>query len=292
MKTIVSTTKILTGIIAFCAQAHAALILNETFSDNDLTNQALPDSAAWYWVHGNNDGNNTIAVQDGALYVTFTRNTGNPALITYFTPVSLQSVGDSLTVSFTLKTPASFPGGGWPDALRFGFYDSNDSRLDGDRGTWSSTDGAVSSYEGYAVRGPVGNVSGSVAIQGRSTGNNDLFASGTSVDSISYVANTLEANGTCNFSLSLTRTATGIQYSFTYGALTLTGVDTNPSSWQFDTFAIGFLSNAYATDSGFILDDVRIETSSIPEPTATACFLGLLAFALIPVLRRLRAGKK
>lgn len=298
MKTIVSTAKILSGVIAFCAQAHAALILDETFSDNNLTNQALPDSAAWYLVHGNNNGvDHTIAANNGTLKATITtRNTGNPGIIAYFsepgTPIRLQNVGDSITVSFSLTTSSNtFPGGGWGDALRFGLYDSNGNRLTENKSTWALTGGAFASSSGYTVRGAVGNYAdGSVTIQRRTTGNDDLFSSGTNVGSTGYVTGTLNYATTYDFSLSLSRTVNGIAYSFTYGAITLTGEDATPATWEFDTFALGFLSNAYRDNSVFILDNVRIETSSIPEPASVALLLGFLV--MVPALRFLRIHRR
>ena len=280
--------------LAHGQSAKATTLLNDTFADNSRTNQSLTSSAAWYQGGGSNASWNITA----ATGVLQTQNTSgfNPVMTAYFTnsgQVSLlvgQTMSLSFNASFT-ETTGLFKTAG-TRGFRFGIYNSSGgTRQAADQGVptaGSNYSGFQGGYAGYSVFGGFGTFnSGDTvgAYEAAAAGANGLPMGGgsnTALTTTPYVNNTLVGSTNYSFSLSLTRTALGLDYSVNYAGITLSGSDNTSPVTSFDTISFFWLTDALGEQSIFALDNVNV--SVVPEPST--CMLLGLGLGTLCLLRR------
>lgn len=285
--------------LGFAAPVPAQTILNDVFADGSRAEQNLPTESQWF---GNPGSSLTASV--GHLVGTPSA-TGSGNWTTYFSDsfassVNLANVGDvfRLTWVFTLDNVGAANSS---QNFRLAIVQSpNGGRV--------STDATPANqiYAGYAMFGNMaptlgrGNGDNFNVMEWASPGgaNNLLSSSGAYTkiggdDSVS--GNTGYENATTyTYVFTAERTAGGLQLdqSMTGGNLNGTGgltssfLDTTPSTFTFDTFAIR-PSNASAAAGTFDTTQVMVEFIPIPEPTATV-LAGLAVLGLVLGYRRMR----
>lgn len=280
------------GIGLGAGQASAAVYLNDTFSDTDYTSQSLPSSAAW--VYGT-DAASGVSLNASTGSLVLNRSNNHVGIFAYFTasgsPVEL-SVGETITLSFDVafSTTSGASGAAGAAAFRWALLDSGGDRVTAD---FSGTSGGLESgttfsgWDGYKAQS---SVSGSPTSSDRSmitrerTGSqNALFTSAAWTDSGTAITGPQLALGAANVhaaSLSLTRTAIGMDIQASFGGVT-TAVfsDSTPGTTKFDTVAM-FANNIYG--GAITFDNVKVEV--VPEPGT----LGILAIGAIGLLARRR----
>lgn len=269
----------LVSLIAICSIAKASTILDGN----------------WYWVSGTNTSDSSVNESSGSLQISFpTRTNIHSGLVLYFPKISLVKEGDSVVLTFSLTTPSvSFPGGGWGEALYYGLYDSNGDQLTANATTWGSSTGDLfTAYSGYTTRGSVGNTASASIISFQKRPDNSGFVNllfgATTIDSTNYTNGTVQTNSTNTFSLTLTRTSSGLSHTIVYADTSFSGFDSDPVTYEFDTFLLGFYQQAFANGSVFTLDNVSV--LSIPEPKSSVAALlgtGLIATLLARARRKL-----
>lgn len=194
---------------------------------------------------------------------------------------TLSTVGDSITLSggvaFTnLNTPDA-------DQFRFGLYDANgQSGATGWLGYFASNSGASA--------GPTYS-----RLWERGNPNTGSFGSGTGATVIGNVnaspSNTSFVSGTYTFSLTYTRTATGLDITWTLiGAdvtysVSKTVSDTTPQTYTFNR--VGFFTGGTLDADQVSFSNIDVTyTSAIPEPSTFALALGGIACMMAVVRRR------
>lgn len=187
--------------------------------------------------------------------------------------VTLNTVGDSVTLSFRFRytTNGTAPAGG--NNFRFGLFSSSGTPITGDN--TAETDNDIGYYAGI---GSGGTTPATNAIFYEETGGIGNILGGTDRTSIVASTNTglgLNNNSPHTASLTLTRTASGVQLALSIdGAAAITGTDTSTLRTSFDQIAFG---GAFATvGNGEVIDDVQVTYNAVPEPAA----LGTVALAV------------
>lgn len=292
MKNLTITNKTgmaLVFMAGMAAPLHAVVLLNDTFSDGDRTNQSLPGSARWVLVGGGGDTKSS-EVSSGALVTTSSATVTVTAAFAGSGGHSL-SIGETLTLTFDFV--ANFNGVSSADAFRFGIFDSNGSQISSDANGGNGSNASFNQWDGFSFWTPYGNPSDSpqAALRGRTGTDNILWASGanSTLTSSAYPSDTIVNGTTYTGLLSITRTTTGLDITGGMGGLTLThSVLASHASFT-DTFdSISFFAGGspIGATGSFTLDNVTVQIT--PEPSMA--LLSGLGVALL-ALRRSRTPK-
>lgn len=130
------------ALLVSTATAGETKILEERFAANDRTNANLPTTAAWYYSSTTLTTDFTSEITDniaGAL--TMNTSGGGRTLLAQFTPVTLASVGDSLSLTFSFTGTVGSNTGA--RNFRFGMFSSG-------TGSLVSADSFGSAFTGYS----------------------------------------------------------------------------------------------------------------------------------------------
>jgi len=271
-------------LVGFSSSAQAVDLLNDPFTDNERSTQALPSSAQWFLrtstfaaappsfasgysaAHGNHD-------------LPYTNGAGNLAAaahtqLAYFTasnaPITLVNDGDAITLSLSLTMDQIASGA---DLIRFGFFNSALVRLAADdAGNNATTQG----YRGFISRFNPATRAGNFQERTAASPTDQLFGGtfGLLTPATPTLAPALTAGTAFPVTLVLTKVATGIQMDATFNGGTYTFTETSPITLTFDTFAMfgatAVTNFAAAVGSGLTIDDVVVSTNFTPPPPPAA----------------------
>ncbi|HEX6963925.1 MAG TPA: PEP-CTERM sorting domain-containing protein [Lacipirellula sp.] len=299
----------------FCAASYGAVVVNDTWLDGADGDPASPSysengadadadgnvESAWFQGGGGTldpagAGGPFAMIMDGGP-----TGTSSSSWTTYFTPegseVTLTNPGDKLRVTWVFMTNDVNASNGSQN-LRIALVDSPAASRIAANGTPGSA-----AYTGYGVFGNMGETFGHsnpFELVERNVGSAALLSS-----SGAWEDDNLAANGGTNgnagyadnteytFIMELTRNAgnqIGVSASMRGGNLdgvglvSASGIDVDPTSFSFDTFALRPSSAATTTDQ-FNTSLFRVEFVPVPEPGSLGVFL-LGALAVIGRNRR------
>jgi hypothetical protein len=282
-------------ILPFGAAAQTTL-LNDSFVDLDRTNQALPESAAWYYgAHHATAANafTSLNASSGSL-VWDHSNAGNnsfSAIWAYLTPsgspVSLLE-GETIRLTFDV----SFSGGSFStsgNAFRFSLFNSGGNRVSQDFAGTSEAGIAFgttfSGWRGYEATLPVNTTANATAdfiLRERTGSGNGLNTSGnwTTLAGSTVAEPLFAASTTYSGVLEITRVPTGAEVrAGIANVFTPAVIDTASPFLSFDTvqfFSLDSLSHDITLDN--------IQVSVVPEPSSAA----VVAFGAVALLLRRR----
>jgi len=272
--------------------SQAAVLVNDTFSDNERATQSLPNSAAWYIGTVNAALASGYSAVNGNLDLPYISSGAAHTQLAYFTgsgsPIVLANVGDSLSMSVrvTMDEIASND-----TDFRVGFFNSVGSRLTGD---WNGTSTITDGYAGYQARfDPSGYLASFTERTIPNTLGQQLFGGGSTILLTSAAptgGSALTAGTAFNIQFTLTRSSvTQITLNSSINGGTRSVIDPNTILTNFDTIAFfgatNITSGTVALGNGLTLDDVVVTFTPIPEPTTLAA----VACALVLGLGRRRA---
>ena len=252
-------------LLAFSGlRAGATVLMADTFSDGNSTNQALPYSADW--LSGGPTPN--MSVSNGAL--TFRdANSGKATAVAYFTPTELE-MGQSLKLSFNYSFTQTATAN---NDFMFGLYNSG-----GDYATKDDINfRKLANYTGFATSGVFGRDSSTAGLDhielANQTGDNLLSLSDYTVGK-SYIQIGAATPGEIYAaSMQISRTAAGVVVKSQIGDTVMVQTYTNSMFTKFDT--VGIFSNG---DTGtFTLDNVQLDYVGAPEPSA---FVAMMLFGV------------
>jgi hypothetical protein len=267
----------------------AAVLLNDTFSDNERATQSLTGSAEWAFSNsGALNTNASSSASTGAMVYTATTSSAQSATA-YFaasgSPVSLAD-GESITLTFDFSFSSIV---NVDQGLRFGIFNSNGTRFaSGFSGTLqpfsnASVNGPTTGYLAYVNPGATSGTS-TYSVREEFTGGATPFSSTGTVgtnNTAAYLG--LSANTTYSAVFSITRSGANAVLSSTINGVTQSGTDTGASAgFSYDEISIFTGSAVVPTSGTFTIDNVNVTV--IPEPSAA--MLG--ALGVIGLLRRRR----
>lgn len=259
-------------IFSFAATAHAALLLDDSFSDGDRTTQSLPSSAAWY------SGTNGTPLNAAVGSLTFDLSAGSNLLVGYFTPDDSPATlvaGQRITLNYTFSILGGNTTGGY---FNVALLNSNGNRISADNLGISLN--AYKDYTGYASNvTPKSNVNGKIALFKRETSSNTLLnttanppytkldGSDTTISGFRFVDG-ISYTGT--LSIYYDGSNALITQSFSGGSLsgvTFSYTDISPTL-DFDTIAFGIQGGAMSS-----ITFTNINVAAVPEPGESAMAL-------------------
>lgn len=282
------------GALLMCAPAsRAAVIVDDSWADGGRNDGADALDCNWW----TSTASNAIEVSVGSMGLV--SGTSGRGIHSTWTAQTLTNAGDSITATFTFKTPATV-GNNLTNALRVGFFSSLGNaalaaNLSASTGTPNPLYDPLPGYlSAFDVNSSPANVdirrkqtTGTVGQLMSTTNNYDALGSGGSTYAIA-------ANTVYTGTLSITKTATGADITSSLsnasGLLSSFTVSdtTPPSPLTFDMLAFQTTSNAFgssatvnAADNGIDFSNVKIETA-VPEPTS------LTVLCLLPAVLRQR----
>lgn len=290
------------GLIALTAAQAQTTLINDSFNDLDRTNGADENDTQWRLIVGGSTEtlvSNQINVPGGSNYASTgtllvtsrPAATANPHWLATFNSTTL-AVGDSLSLSFTYSSTDT---ASQASGLRFGFYNSGGTSQSADL-PGGSVDALYQDDVGYTLFAPRA-----------ASGNVQLYVKGTNatadITNISTAANTALAGTsaitgstlgsatptTFTATLQLTRTASGYDYTSTWGGANLSASTTNVVTSTFDTLEIfSFLGSSAQVR----IDDVLLTytTASVPEPSSYVAIAGSLG--LVGAVSKRRLGRR
>lgn len=247
------------------ATASTITLLNDTFADGDRTNQDLPDSAAWYF--GSSTAGAGATASSGALVLD---NNGSSTVATtaYFTPIASPRtlyIGDIVTLAFDFSYTGT---GSLTTGLRFGLFDSGGNRLLEDVTTNNGEHTAYDTWGGYSVFAPV-NTTSSLGLYRRSNAQDNTAETPIGTNQNTSIGSALNANSTnntvyTNNTLTITRTAAGVDLLATVAGTTVTASDNSGAYTAFDAVHFWFHPNALNTTA--TIDNVSVTANlAMPE---------------------------
>jgi hypothetical protein len=270
--------------------AHAVVIVNDSFADGGRNNGADPLDSNW-WVSSSLSG---IEVSAGSLGMV-TGSTGR-GIHTIFPTQALANVGDRLVATYTFRTPATVGNAG-AAGFRVGLFDTlGRAGLDADveassgapnplYGYFAATPTPTAALPGYMLDMDVGTGTEDInfrqhdTAQTVSTPTGRLMGTTTGFSNISPsgpdAAYAFAPNTTYTGSLTIRRSsATEVELTGTLGSATHTATDV------FDSASFGMLqfwanSNLFGVsntpgeaNNGIDFSNVRIEFIPVPEPAS------------------------
>lgn len=285
-------------VLLMTSTSHAALIINDSFSDGSRTTQSLPSSTEWY----SRAGTSTASVSGSTLNFDLVAAPDN-GVVGYFTnsgAIDL-AIGQSISLSFdlTVNSPHALSGEG--DRLRFGLMNSGGSRETSDESNFNSVSGTYSNYEGYwALFTPnFGGVRASIqernGTQDALPTTNAMTLLGNTFDT-NDANNNLEPDTTYQYTLEIVRTSAGTNtITATVGGLsgvnTFVQTDVTLPFDSFDTAVISlhdFSDPQHPTEPATLATIGNITvTTSVPEPST----LVMWSLASVTLLMKRRASR-
>lgn len=252
--------------------AHASTtLLNDSFTDNNRTNQSLPDSAAYYLL-GRSSGN--LAASGGQLnWTTGTTST----TVAYFTDSGAITLatGEYISLGFTFQVTGATD---LDQGLRLGLFNSGGTRISGDN-AGSASSPMFSDDTGYFASLNLSNTSAAkFGIYDRSSSTaQNLFDLGTGTTALGFTTGVILADGTpYNGNVTLLNTGSGVQVTITIAGVTITRTDTTSPNVAFDMLAF---YNSNAATSGISFSNISVTV--VPEPRIAAMLaLGALLMGL------------
>ena len=251
-------------------EAHATLLLNDSFLDGDRTTQNLPNSAAWY-----TGGPGTNVSVNSNTGITFAdASAGKATAMSYFTPTNL-NVGDALTLTFNYSFTQTATA---DNSFMFGLYNSGGSFATKDSVGFNNS--IFNSYTGYATSGVFGvdpSGPGRDHIEARDQLGHNLLSIGTYSEGSEYIQSGAATPGEIyTASMKISRTAAGITVQSQVGN---TVMQQNYTQSMFTTFdSVGVFSNG--NTGSFAIDGVKLEYIGAPEPSS---FLTVALFGMMLV---------
>lgn len=262
------------GLTFTALSASASVLLDDDFSSGVRNVQDLPSQSAWF---NSGSGGGTVVTDEELVFAATSRyNT------TYFTDSGAQSlaVGDSLSFTYTVTTASGGVSGN--NLLRIALLNSGGQRLTADNQGKVNT--AFGGYVGYAFwTDPYSALAGKSSIQERNAGiSDDLFATTPTnpwTGLSTQPGTNLSADIPYNGSLTITRTATGVNIVSVLNGVTVSVSDESSAFTAFDTISING-TGGFTANSAF--DNIVVTYTPVPEPSAGWLLGGAgLAFALI-----------
>lgn len=256
--------------LLLASAAEAAPLLSEAFT-------TAP--ASWYYV--NATGSPVVADDSAGIGSGNALNVDHSRVaIAAFAPRTLANIGDSISVTASLRRAASYAsnsGAGYA----LGLYSSNGTPITGVATAATQSDNDI----GYnlAARSATTTHSDGIKVR-RETGTSPFILGGSDLANLgSTVSGYNDRTSTTPFTLSMTitRVANGLEFTGVFGGLvttpnTVTVVDTAPLTYTFDEVVFR------STSGSFYLDNVVV----VPEPATAA----LLALGAVGMLVRRRAA--
>lgn len=254
------------------------VLLDDRFSDGDRTTQNPPTSSAWFY----RGGSGAMSVSDNELHWNI--GTGNAIALTYFsaTPVTL-AVGEALTASFTLRVDG-VGSSLFEDAFRLGVFNSKGVRVTEDYGP-SRFSSVFDNYEGYhGSLDPL--TTANNVFRGFRRGTqvvNDLLTTSSKFLGPSTAGPAWEDDDVFDVVMTAERLANGMQWTVSFGDVTLDVFDEGSTYFSFDTLGIHVAGPAN-TAQHLYLSDVYVAV--VPE--AHSILLGLGGAAMVLWISRRR----
>jgi hypothetical protein len=282
----------LTRLITFsaiCASmvtcAGAAVVFSENFDSIAPTSPGSPaglNAAGWYfrntstsgafWNSGGSTRSFTNGVMTGNSLFNNGGSSGNTVLLKQWTPITLDEIGESLTVSFNaLVTNASLSGTFNVSLLSTSNVVSTNTF--GNSGLNASPIAGATGY-GYLQTASAGGIN---TVSESSSGTTNTLKSSPTIlpvlnDSIVH-----------SYSLSVAKVSTGFEVSFSRdGGIIHSFIDTsNTGNLTLSTLKLGPVQT-------IAIDNVVLSSSLIPEPSTYAALGGLSVLVLAVARRRRR----
>jgi hypothetical protein len=313
-------------VLAAASLCHATALLNDSWTDGDRTNTALPNDSATYVGVSSSDGG-SLSVVPGALKNVM--GTSSRKNWTYFTSdfsvpdgnlnhnaVTHLNVGDTLTASLTFILPNGATSASTSKDFRFGlFLDPTDPRVQTDVN--SDGGGGTNPWQdatGYALQMPLNGTATNASpfqIVKRTTSNTSLLGSSGAFTNAptggSVYSNAANTSYTISLALSMlsasqvdvtatlmqgntvlaTQTVSDLGATFGGTAVAAGGLPGSQSIYRdFDHLFFRMSSNSETSEIDFT--NWKVDLTSVPEPTSVA-ILGLGSIALL-ARRRSRAS--
>jgi hypothetical protein len=271
---------LLAFVAATSLKAAPIVLLDDKFDDGDRTTQSLPGSSRWYYLGGSGSmsaSNHTLNWNIGSGYAS---------ALTYFSaaPIALE-VGDTLTASLTLAFD-NIGATSLANSLRIGLFNSGGTRVSADV-PGSRFNPTFNNYAGYYGNlNPLSTAANTFSAYRRgNTANQDLFTLSSLYLSPSGNSVLFQEDTPLQVITRVTRTATGVAWSFTIGGTTIQGIDVGSSYFSFDTLAL-YVAGPTNTAQNLLLSNINVEV--IPE--AQSALLILLGAGILIMRRNGRAG--
>jgi len=267
--------------------ASAGTVFSDSFSDGNRTS-----SPSWYIAGTTSIGSESVSASTG-WSVTSASSTSAFNIVSYLTaagtPVAL-SIGDSLSLSFTVSATTVPGAASARQGVRFGLLNSGGNQLAADQtnaslSTFTNYSGYSSFYSLQSALDP----SGFTLDQRTSTTSTSLMGGAANTILATASSSTAAANTVYNATLTLQYvSATQMVVSSTVNGNTLTYTASSNLVTSFDTLAL-FLSGQNGTVT---LDNFNVvyTAAAVPEPATNALLLlsGAAAFLVVRA-RRARA---
>jgi hypothetical protein len=222
-------------------------------------------------------------------------------IIGYFTPQTLASVGDKITMTFTVSFNDATGVGNGGDNFRYALFDLNGESAPAAENTAGNGSADTNNFLGYWAGVMTGSGANGSLRERFDTTNNDMFANASATANLvtppitgSNVAIAGQVNGTGTPTLytgvfTITRTASGVDLSGSFsgngGSNTFAASEATPISLTYG--AVGFLNGSGISADQVILRDVDVTYTPIPEASG----LVLMSVAIAGGLARRRRRK-
>ena len=225
-----------------------ATLLNDFFTDNDRTNQVLPDSAQWFYA-GQTVASARLTTSPPLSAQDLVLTPGGTAAmaLAYFTasgsPQTL-AVGESIT--FQASVPLDVLANA-ADGIRFGLFDSGAQRAAAD--SEAGTNAAIyDQYHGYSVWLNPGASGGFNLYRRDGSGQNPFTAAASTLLAPNNTANlalSTSVERIPRFSMTITRLSAGMQIEAGINGRSIVRTETTTAAAaSFDTLAFFFTSAA------------------------------------------------
>jgi hypothetical protein len=259
--------------LAATSTASAVIVHGDNFADNDRT-----VNPAWYVI--DNPANVVVNQSEGVLSLGRIVSGSHTYLASHWSGTSL-NIGDELQLSFRVQMTGN--PGNRGNELVFAIGNNN--------GTTIAADGNTATYvDDFGYFSALGFGTGVSSIYRDVGGNNLLGRPGTADQTIltSSAAGALSVtNSFKDYSMTLVRTATGLDLTLTDGTNSISIADNsvpNADFYNFNMVTFGYYNRnvAHFLD----VDNISVTYTAIPEPSTYAVFAGLAVLGLCILRRR------